>query len=207
MSDDLRLNSLDRFRKQSPRLVLEEHGHCEVPAGCGGVVLRWRNPFASRLFEIAVFTPHDATTWIDGAEPESGLIDLAIGPHAVALHYPKMVRKNGVLMFALLSHNKVKAKPAVAEPKLRFVSARGVSWRFTTDAPADESWKKLGYSVAAWTPLVQVPAPQYKSGSSKYGLYQCTEAKAECLGLPGKTTGQDAWIRYEFTVPGPEGEA
>jgi hypothetical protein len=38
------LNSLDRFRKHPGQLVLEEHGHCEVPAGCGGVVLRWRNP-------------------------------------------------------------------------------------------------------------------------------------------------------------------
>lgn len=43
---DLRLNSIDRFRKSSDRLILEQHGHCEVPAGCGGVVLRWRNPDA-----------------------------------------------------------------------------------------------------------------------------------------------------------------
>jgi sulfatase modifying factor 1 len=26
--------------------VLEAHSHCEVPAGCGGVVLQWRNPSA-----------------------------------------------------------------------------------------------------------------------------------------------------------------
>ena len=207
MSDDLRLNSLDRFRKQSPRLVLEEHGHCEVPAGCGGVVLRWRNPFASRLFNLAVFTPHDAAFWVDGAAPESGLIDLAIGPHAVAIHYPKMVRNDGVLMFALVSHDKVKSKPAVEESKLRFVSAGGVDWRFTTETPADEAWKKPRYSVADWPPLIRVPAPKYKAGEGKYSLYLCTEAKAECLTLPKKTTGQDAWIRYEFTVPGPEAEA
>ena len=40
------LNSLGRFRKQPGKLVLEEHGSCEVPAGCGGVVLRWRRPGA-----------------------------------------------------------------------------------------------------------------------------------------------------------------
>ena len=28
-----RLNSLDRFRKQPGKLILEEHGSCEVPAG------------------------------------------------------------------------------------------------------------------------------------------------------------------------------
>ena len=38
-----KLNGPDRYRKRSPRLVLEEHSHCEVPAGCGGVVLRWIN--------------------------------------------------------------------------------------------------------------------------------------------------------------------
>ena len=43
MADEQQLNSLSRFRKQPGRLVLEEHGHCEVPAG-GGVVLRRRNP-------------------------------------------------------------------------------------------------------------------------------------------------------------------
>lgn len=49
---ELKLNSISRFSKQSPRLVLEEHGHCEVPAGCGGVVLRWRgadDPIALKL--------------------------------------------------------------------------------------------------------------------------------------------------------------
>jgi hypothetical protein len=40
----LKLNGLSRYTKQSPRLVLEEYSHCEVPAGYGGVVLRWRNP-------------------------------------------------------------------------------------------------------------------------------------------------------------------
>ena len=36
-SEALRLNTLNRFRKHSPRLLLEEYSHCEVPAGCGGV--------------------------------------------------------------------------------------------------------------------------------------------------------------------------
>jgi hypothetical protein len=32
MDRDLKLNSIDRYVKSSPRFVLEEHGHCEVPA-------------------------------------------------------------------------------------------------------------------------------------------------------------------------------
>lgn len=41
MSRDLELNSIDRYVKSSPRFVLEEHSHCEVPAGCGGGVWEW----------------------------------------------------------------------------------------------------------------------------------------------------------------------
>jgi hypothetical protein len=41
MNADLSLNSIDRYRKRSNRLILEEHRSCELPAGCGGVVLRW----------------------------------------------------------------------------------------------------------------------------------------------------------------------
>lgn len=47
MAEEPLLNSIDRFRKRPQRFVLEEHGHCEIPAGCGGVVLRWRNPQAA----------------------------------------------------------------------------------------------------------------------------------------------------------------
>ncbi len=43
-SDELKLNTIGRFVKRSPCLALEQHNHCEVPAGCGGVVLRWFNP-------------------------------------------------------------------------------------------------------------------------------------------------------------------
>lgn len=33
---NLKLNSLSRYTKQSPNLVLQECEHCEVPAGCAG---------------------------------------------------------------------------------------------------------------------------------------------------------------------------
>ena len=42
--DDLRVNTLHRFAKHSPTLILHEYSSCEVPAGCGGVVMRWIAP-------------------------------------------------------------------------------------------------------------------------------------------------------------------
>jgi len=45
MADEFELNSLQRFRREAAeRMTLEEYSSCEVPAGCGGVVLRWHDP-------------------------------------------------------------------------------------------------------------------------------------------------------------------
>lgn len=85
MAEKQELNSLNRFRKQSAKLVLEEHGHCEVPAGCGGVILRWRNPLVSRTVRVFCYTPNEAKLFMDGEELERGLTDLAIGPHLLCV--------------------------------------------------------------------------------------------------------------------------
>src|SRR5262245_25722640 len=85
MSDAPRLNSLDRFRKHPGRLVLEEHGHCEVPAGCGGVVLRWRNPLAAVPITLRLYTPVPAVMSIDGREVSTSRVDLSPGRHVLAL--------------------------------------------------------------------------------------------------------------------------
>lgn len=52
MPDNLKLNTLDRFTKQPGLLALQESSHCEVPAGCGGVVLRWIDPRAGRFVHV-----------------------------------------------------------------------------------------------------------------------------------------------------------
>ena len=81
---DKKLNSLERFRKQSPRLVLEEHSHCEVPAGCGGVVLRWRNPLAGLPLLVHFYAPGKSTLYLDGREVTQIGNDLPPGPPEAA---------------------------------------------------------------------------------------------------------------------------
>lgn len=88
MSDDdeaLRLNTLHRFRKFSPRLLLEEYSHCEVPAGCGGVVLRWIDPSAATPAVIRVFADAQLSSWLNGVAIESGRVDLRPGMNVLAL--------------------------------------------------------------------------------------------------------------------------
>jgi hypothetical protein len=87
--DDLRINTLHRFAKQSPQLVLQEYSHCEVPAGCGGVVLRWHDPAAGAPAFVRVLVV-DATVevWLDGVELVTSWVQLTAGEHVLAARVP-----------------------------------------------------------------------------------------------------------------------
>ena len=60
--------------------MLEEYSHCEVPAGCGGVVLRWRDPEAGIPLRVSIASFGEAALFVDG-EAVSGS-DLALRPAA-----------------------------------------------------------------------------------------------------------------------------
>src|SRR5262245_46243425 len=85
--DELHLNTLARFRKQPGLLHLEEYSHCEIPAGCGGVVLRW--------IDLKAGVPHLIWThgwcealsvWIDGEPVTVARMMLKAGAHVLSLH-------------------------------------------------------------------------------------------------------------------------
>ncbi|HHO49363.1 MAG TPA: hypothetical protein ENK18_00465 [Deltaproteobacteria bacterium] len=88
--EDLRLNTLHRFSKHAQRLVLEEHSHCEVPAGCGGVVLRWRDPATGLPLSVYFATLGEAELWIDGQLAPSSQIELAPGAHTLAFRVDRL---------------------------------------------------------------------------------------------------------------------
>src|ERR1700759_5326771 len=84
---NLRLNTLGRFGKESSHLVLEEHGHCEVPAGCGGVVLRWRDPREAEPIHlwVVVLDAAASTVKLDGKALATSRPLLAPGRHSVTV--------------------------------------------------------------------------------------------------------------------------
>ena len=108
MSDrELKLNSISRSSKQSPRLVLEEHGNCEVPAGCGGVVLRWRghdDPIPVKLFS---FARGEYAVFLDGDALSSARPLVAPGEHVLAFRLERSPSGELVLMFAAVADEKV----------------------------------------------------------------------------------------------------
>ena len=84
--DDLDINTVDRFRKRSTKLILEHHSHCEVPAGCGGVVMRWRDPRdgVPLIVEWFSVSAHTLEGHVDG-EQRGGYMVLALGAHELEL--------------------------------------------------------------------------------------------------------------------------
>ena len=77
--DDLRLNELQRYRKTSSRLALEVHSHCEVPAGCGGVVLRWRRPGAPVGISLLSYVSGSLEGGVGGSTHQGLFMGLEVG--------------------------------------------------------------------------------------------------------------------------------
>jgi hypothetical protein len=231
MSEGQQLNSLDRFRKRPGRLVLEEHSHCEVPAGCGGVVLRWRNPWAALPLTIYLYAPVPAVCLIDGAEQRSGRIDLPPGPHVVATALENIDLSAGLLLFAAV-HDPARRRAAsptdVVERLVRVLTADDGTWKFTLLPPATREWAAVGFDDRDWNALTRAPTPQL--GARDFGAYQCRhcgELGAICVRLPTPAAGEErvswwrrllgvgpeepsppgrrtVWIRKRFELPAPE---
>src|SRR5690242_13195269 len=128
---DLKLNSLSRYTKESPNLVLEEHGHCEVPAGCGGVVLRWTNPHRSIPITFRLATTGESRFYLDGVSPESGRPMVSYGDHVIALRVLQPDTTSWTLLFAGIYDDKAMSDTVLShnsEKKAQIISATDGSW-------------------------------------------------------------------------------
>lgn len=83
---DLALNDLSRYKKASNRLVLEDYSHCEVPAGCGGGILRWIDPQTSLPLKMWLWSTGKAALRFNGVEIDSTRVDTRSGPNVLAIH-------------------------------------------------------------------------------------------------------------------------
>jgi hypothetical protein len=206
MADEPKLNSLARFRKQPVRLVLEEHGHCEVPAGCGGVVLRWRNPHTLLTVALYLYTPVEAECRLDGAELATGHTDLAPGRHVLTVALADADLAGPLLMFAAAHNPKdyQQLRPTeIAERPFKLVSKADRSWKYTL-RPPPEGWADPDFDEG-WPALGKVATPTLTW--QDYGAWQCqqcTRLGAVCLGLAGGQGKGRLWARKVFNIPGPK---
>lgn len=202
MSDDDReLNSLERYTKRSPKLVLEEHSHCEVPAGCGGVVLRWIQGEREVPIHLRLFTRSKERVFtIDGVRPTSNRPLLARGSHVLALRVPS-VPGEGVLMFAgAYEEDHTRHVSRRLGLRFAFTSAADGTWVATTTKPSDERWRDDPFDDDDWEPLVEVPMPSPDDRSAEaWFVSSLRKDGAVPIGLPAWRG--PIWVRRRFRIP------
>jgi hypothetical protein len=200
----LRLNTLHRFSKHSPRLLLQEYSHCEVPAGCGGVVLRWieREGGLPVILRMAALGPIQC--WLDEVELSSSTALLHRGEHVLALEVTELPRANTPIAVRLdvnLPNNSATLLRSAPDPR----------WWYTPTRPSGD-WRTLAYDTelagrGAWYRALvhpnhesELPQDQRWRWSSltrePYADRPDIPAAARPLALPNT----QAWLRCVFTL-------
>lgn len=76
---------LNRFRKLGGAALREEYSHCEVPAGCGGVVMRWVLPGGNLAVSFRTHQAGKAAIFIDGEPHKRAEVELSPGSHVIGV--------------------------------------------------------------------------------------------------------------------------
>lgn len=205
--EDLRLNTLHRFEKRSPRLTLQIYSHCEVPAGCGGVVLRWTNP-ASAFGALLHVAPGDGIeAWMDGSPFATTRLNLAYGDHLLALRVVP-VPVEGKKTKGLL---RLFAGPAIARPFAcalasdapagdapapAAVATSASGWRCSTAAPS--GWTEPAFDDAGWQALPACPLDleQFPTNLA-WKFRRLVDSGARLLDLPD---APEVFVRHRFRI-------
>jgi hypothetical protein len=186
--DDLRINTLHRFAKHSPKLILHEYSHCEIPAGCGGVVLRWLDPAAGRPIMIRVQSPGTrCDVWFDGEELSSSMANMGRGSHVVALRLERS--EADWQPFGLDVQFDSRRESAVV--------AGSMHWRCSFTRPAD-GWFAYDFDDRAWPepPRAQVAQLATKSKWVKSSYTERIERGEDVFRLDDA----ELWVRVAFTA-------
>lgn len=210
MPDDLKLNSLSRYSKQSSRLVLEEYSHCEVPAGCGGVVLRWRKPDQEFAFFILSGSLNGGTTYLGIDAQDTYFASkrmLKPGTHVLSIQKIEVDPSQPVVLFA----GQVDAQyQRILElyGETSVLTLGDGTWKYSLRPQADDAWQQLDFDDSAWRSLQALPDMKgdywskrvLERGALFLGIEQQTEEIQAALAASqdGKTVSIS--IRKVFTI-------
>jgi hypothetical protein len=197
MTREPEVNSVDRYVKSSPRFVLEEHSHCEVPAGCGGVVLRWRDRFTSIPVEFvgAVLGADDWGLRIDNLEPTSTRPLLPPGRHVVMLQARGV--NDGGFAFLLWA-----TSPDVGDDPLLWTPGPRGAWRATGSEPDPAAWTDPDFDVSRWAECR--PGDIADTEQVPYSVRRTRSLGAEPLTVDYSIVDNvvpRVWVRAVFDVP------
>ncbi len=147
--DDLKVNTLHRFAKHSPRLVLHEYSHCEVPAGCGGVVLRWIDPIEGAPCTIQLRGEKvNCEVFLDGVEITTGMSLIRDGVRVLAVRVNSMGDLPRPFYISIHPDGEFQAD---------HISTGTPRWLAMTTEPA-ATWTAPEFDDRAWSPPVEATA-------------------------------------------------
>ncbi|MCW3050917.1 MAG: hypothetical protein JWN14_87 [Chthonomonadales bacterium] len=195
---DLKLNSLSRYSKQSPNLILQEFGHCEVPAGCGGVVLRWRKPEEPISLTLRLFcgTSRLPRMALDGVDLNNrSRVPITLGEHVLTLTLQEIQPAHALFILAgTLDPQDVRLLKLKTEIPL--LSLADGSWKYTMETPTDATWEQQAYDDSSWKALTTRefgPLTGIRSGNISAWTQSMTQLGAIGLGID---TGQSPFERF-----------
>jgi hypothetical protein len=209
---DLNLNSLGRYAKQSSRLVLEQHSHCEVPAGCGGVVLRWRSDVSELPVVVHSFSSGKSKLFIDGQSPDSSRSGISFGDHVLSLVLEDLP-KDAILAVAVV-HNASRVPPISQQlgDTVNVLSDADGTWKSTAVKPADDQWMRSGFDDSAWATLEAAQPPVLEKrkvytgeNAWEFSLQMALDTGAKCLRVT--TPAGQMWVRRSFRLSRPGGNS
>lgn len=199
---DLALNDLSRYKKTSNRLVLEDYSHCEVPAGCGGGILRWIDPAASLPLKVWLWSTGKVALRCNGAEFRSSRVDTRPGKNALAIHLTPTEDRPPQIALALLYsaqsagagvHDPSRVGPSV--PDVKLCSGGDLRVVATLREPP-EQWVDPLFDDAGWTEMR--PAEPVGARDRDWHLENTRRNGGRTLGL--RQTAAACWIRCTFTL-------
>ena len=205
MSDDLNLNSLKRFRKQTDHYVLEEHGSCEVPAGCGGVVLRWRSPDTGVYVRFQTWvTGAKSKLWLDGAELRGSHSELTTTEHVLGIEMTECQIDEMALMLSITPQVSIERPAHVQKVQPTVVSQQPEAWKWTLTPPG-EGWAAIDFPDETWQPMsFKKVTPPEESDWRSYSYNHCLQQGASPIGVEGcDSNPKQIWVRFRFQVHSP----
>jgi hypothetical protein len=201
---DLKLNSLARYAKSSPDLVLEEWSHCEIPAGCGGAVLRWWNPKRDVPIAIWVSSTGRLDSWLDGRLLVYPVPLVPFGTHVLSFSITQVASRQILLAAAVSARSGTNPGPTSLSSEQRTVAASAPdgSWKFTRVAPVGEDWTGAGFDDSGWQAM-EAARDQTAAALSSTGIDRLARFGAQTLAVGETVTA--VWVRRVFVLTGAVG--
>jgi hypothetical protein len=196
MSDELDINSVERFSKKSDRLILEELGSCEVPAGCGGVVLRWFSMKDGLPVGVRVHRHQgEAELFCNGSPMTNGYASLPYGPGVLAILVGPRDHEFDWFSVRTFHTSRTRKQEGLDEiPEMS--TAMDGSWKFTLTDPGD-GWTDFELDDGNWPAMEAscMPLDSLPEGEQWRFRFLQKDEKA-IFSIPQ----QQVWIRKRFDL-------